>query len=145
MIEINYKFEYCKPKNLCLNRTKGEFSINYLKKERLTITGSKCESCGRSQLNSRSLELDHIIPVKITGEEYTFKKENVQLLCYKCHKSKTLVDKAVIQLFKDIGVMQCNNIGTTIFIEHSDLIYLYKFFFELIKTSKERREEYNAW
>lgn len=42
----------------------------------------------------RAIEIDHIIPVALGGTTFGF--ENLQLLCYECHKIKTKEDMAEI-------------------------------------------------
>jgi 5-methylcytosine-specific restriction endonuclease McrA len=44
---------------------------------------------------SKRIEVDHIIPVKLSG--YTFGLSNVQILCYDCHKIKTKEDMIFIR------------------------------------------------
>lgn len=46
------------------------------------------------------LELDHIKPIAIGGEEY--ERSNVQLLCVVCHKKKTRIDMQVIARYRKL-------------------------------------------
>lgn len=46
----------------------------------------------------RSLVVDHIVPIALGGEE--FDESNLQVLCAKCDKKKTRIDKAKIRKAK---------------------------------------------
>ena len=65
------------------------FRIKILKKN------PKCKECGSKSL----LEVDHIIPVAITG--IVFDENNVQVLCKPCHLIKTKKDLKKIKNHKN--------------------------------------------
>jgi 5-methylcytosine-specific restriction endonuclease McrA len=52
-----------------------------------------CRSCGSKE----SLEVDHIIPVALGGYEDL---DNLQTLCYDCHKKKTVQDNEKVRRVK---------------------------------------------
>ena len=54
-----------------------------------------CKECG----SDGNLEVDHIIPVAITGK--VFDKDNCQVLCNTCHKKKTKKDLKKIKNHKN--------------------------------------------
>lgn len=80
------------PKYECLNEAKTEKKIN-------TKTGRlaqhfKCAACG-NEFTSKDVQVDHTVPI---GQERSWdefvnllfcEKENLQVLCLTCHKSKT--------------------------------------------------------
>ena len=49
--------------------------------------GKYCDKCG---INNVGVEVDHKIAIMNGGDE--FDKENLQVLCYQCHKDKTRID-----------------------------------------------------
>jgi 5-methylcytosine-specific restriction endonuclease McrA len=65
------------------------FSRKWLKENDFCV---KCNS-------KHNLEVDHIIPVAITNK--VFDKENLQTLCYGCHKQKTKKDLKKIKNHKN--------------------------------------------
>lgn len=67
----------------------ASFRANILKEN------NECVKCGSKSW----LEVDHIIPVAITG--IVFDEDNVQVLCNKCHKKKTKQDLKEIKKYKN--------------------------------------------
>lgn len=50
----------------------------------------RCRFCGRTPRDCLRLEVDHMTPIFLGG---TDNKNNLQTLCYECHKGKTITEK----------------------------------------------------
>lgn len=50
----------------------------------------KCAKCGEAN----NIELDHILPIRFGGDN---SPENLQLLCYNCHKIKTAYENKIVK------------------------------------------------
>jgi len=92
-IDVN---KYCNAKFCSKKCAQRNSTRNYVKKHGLIrnkwakqiiveFLGYKCNKCG----NIESIEVDHIIPISIGGEN---KVSNIQLLCNICHKEKTSIE-----------------------------------------------------
>lgn len=68
--------------------TRRRFSSTALMARLLSFDG-KCAACGCKTGGANGLEWDHIIPLKLGGEDTL---ENLQPLCKACHKPKTAED-----------------------------------------------------
>ena len=73
-----------------------------LRKEISLEKGSVCYICGKS-FNFVNLVLEHKIPVELG--EHLFERENVDLVCGKCHRDKTTQDLKIIKILKDLKVV----------------------------------------
>lgn len=93
----------------CTNKYTGEmviFGWQHLRLKAQVRDGHKCVKCGSkgeevvvtNQLGNKetkSLQGDHIIPIALGGEEFNL--DNIQTLCFLCHKIKTREDmKAIV-------------------------------------------------
>ncbi|MCD6118632.1 HNH endonuclease [bacterium] len=62
--------------------------------------GRRCEKCGRDTYP----ELDHIVPLALAPRELKYwQRQNLQLLCHKCHVAKTTEDMRQINEAKQVG------------------------------------------
>lgn len=73
-----------------------------LKRQILQEKGNFCYLCG-NQFSENFLELEHKIPVMLGG--HLFNKENLGLVCKKCHPKKTVIDKKIIKRLKDLKII----------------------------------------
>ena len=62
-------------------------SDSKFRKEYLKVHKNMCVKCGKTE---GRLDIDHIIPIGVGGKMHI--EENVQILCYECHKEKTKKD-----------------------------------------------------
>lgn len=108
------------PLSYLTRRVKGSASILSLRKEIILERKDKCEHCGTE--NGRK-DLDHIIPVVMLGK--VFDKQNLQLLCMRCHKKKTKVDLLIIQTVKKLKYLSGSNTGYTLYISPEELQAFY--------------------
>ncbi|MEM9148595.1 MAG: HNH endonuclease signature motif containing protein [Pseudomonadota bacterium] len=72
--------------------TRRRFSETKLMARLLEFNG-RCAECGVKLDMKNPPEWDHIIPLAMGGEDSI---ENLQPLCWSCHKAKTATDKAHI-------------------------------------------------
>jgi len=70
-----------------------------LKKER----GNFCYLC-KNEFWSSSLQLEHFIPVMVGS--HLFDKSNCFLVCGRCHIPKTIIDKKVIRIMKELKIIR---------------------------------------
>lgn len=112
------------------SRNKSIKSINQIKKEIIESRGIFCQTC-KNIFDKSYLELDHIIPCALGGK--VFDKDNLQLLCKKCHKNKTNTDKLIISFFKKIEFISGRN-GAYYF--YTKIENLQKIYLSLSKESK---------
>lgn len=99
------RMEKIKIYQVSLERNKFEIKgklPNSLKKE---LYNGICQEC-KKEFDISQLQLDHIIPVKIGG--HFFNKDNLQLLCNKCHHNKTANDIVTIHILEKIGFFDKN-------------------------------------
>ena len=61
-------------------------------------TSDRIRAYHRKKKDHKAPEIDHIIPVKLDGMAIGF--DNVQILCYSCHKIKTAKDNREIREYK---------------------------------------------
>ena len=64
-------------------------------------TPQKIRDHHRKLKDGREPEVDHILPIAGGGSPFGF--DNLQLLCYTCHKAKTSKDLALIRSFKRLN------------------------------------------
>jgi len=71
------------------------------------------EICGRTFVErlhpNAQLDADHIIPISIGGDEWSF--ENIQTLCKQCHKAKTKKDMKKISAERNVSIDQQRLMG----------------------------------
>jgi hypothetical protein len=123
-----YEFSRVRGKN-----TNG-VSIGTLRKLLYVETGGACRKCARVKKLSQ-LDLDHIIPIAIGGDRFT--RENVQLLCGRCHLEKTILDKRVIRSLRALGVVELMAFVGASYIPLSDLHALFRTLFGLAAHSQK--------
>lgn len=86
-------------KNYCSNHSGRDMyqytSWPYLRSKAIKRDNHTCQKCGKTR---GLMEGDHIIPIALGGEEFDL--DNVQTLCYHCHKRKTKSDVFNIALKK---------------------------------------------
>lgn len=119
-----------------LLRNKGEISLGTLKK-RLMKENNLCYICNQS---FRILELEHPIPIALCGD--IFKQSNIKLICRKCHKRKSEIDRLIISFFSRSKIISRQGIETLSLININQLQELYKMLFDLINKSNIKFKEY---
>ena len=98
------------------------------KRRLLKERGKWCEGCKKNFAQ----RLDHIIPISISGDNYS--ENNLQLLCKECDKRKTRTDLSIIQLFLNLRFLIKTWVNEwELQIDKNTLINLYKQIFELKK------------
>ena len=92
-----YRFITCRNKS-------GIVGINLttIKKNMIKENGCFCYLCGSKNFNKP--ELEHKIPIMLGGE--IFNKSNLSICCQKSHKEKTIIDKKIIKILKDMGLLE---------------------------------------
>ena len=78
-----------KPKRSDYAQERMQMGTKWQKFRRAIIQrrGGECVKCGATP-DGKELHLDHIIPIRDGGERWD--TTNLQLLCRKCHSSKTM-------------------------------------------------------
>ena len=74
-----------------------------LKRELQKERGNFCYVCKNS---FQRLQLEHFIPVMTGG--HLFNKSNCFLICGRCHIPKTIIDKKVIKIMKELKIIKGN-------------------------------------
>ena len=127
-------------KKTTIIKTKKEYgkSVRELR-ARLNISKDQmsleCCNC-KSNLSFRLFEIDHIIPLCLNGGT---EEDNLQHLCKKCHNAKSGVDKRILYIFKELGLIEkifCNQ--WTTYVSVSKLHELYLDFFPFVKEKQQR-------
>lgn len=67
-----------------------------LKRKAFRKYGRKCKNCG----SNTNLECDHIEAVALGGDQWSL--DNLQILCYDCHKIKTAEDVGKLAQVKNL-------------------------------------------
>jgi len=124
------------------NTDRNKFSIknktaSTIKKE-LYKEGNSCYLCNNNFAYTQ-LELEHKIPVEVGG--HLFRRDNVALVCKRCHIKKTSLDKAAIFSIKKDKILG-GKFQTYSFYPIEKVI---KFFIErkkLISFIREQQEIY---
>ena len=115
------------------NRSKLDgTSVSKQKKE---IYQGICDEC-KKEFPLKKLELEHIIPVKIGGS--LIDKNNLRLICKKCHPKKTNVDILIINFFKKAKISDKG----LLFLSPEEVKEIYFYLLKKIIKSKER---YKLW
>ena len=85
--------------------------------------------CGQSKDRIELLELEHKIPVFVGG--HLFEKENIDLICSKCHGEKTILDKKIIKILKEFKLISydCQNM----FFSNRKIVVYLKFIYFYLK------------
>ncbi len=101
--EHYYQEQLDNPKQLKFNQIKRSKpkQVSNKRKERLSKYSEKdlfkevwnerehvCEDCGKFLKEAKAHNFDHIIP-KSKWEEYRLNKNNIKLICFACHFTKT--------------------------------------------------------
>jgi len=73
-------------------------TISEGKKELISFQGLICERCSKEVRTKSQLELDHIKPICLGGQEFSM--SNFQMLCIPCHRKKSLRDRKILKEFK---------------------------------------------
>jgi len=76
--------------------------VSVLKQKKELFKGI-CEEC-KKDFKINQLDLDHKIPVELTGD--IFKKSNLQLLCHRCHRNKSILDRKIIVIIKKLKLLR---------------------------------------
>lgn len=127
-------YYFNKERNKCILKGK---SVSVLKNKLIEKYGLKCSQCDRTIYSPHQLELEHYIPVEIGGRIFCL--SNLNLICVKCHRKKTTIDKKVIKIIKDCGFLFDNNSFVTL----EELRKLYLYWFKIINDNKERYEKWS--
>jgi hypothetical protein len=104
---------------------------NYLKNQLFSEKEGLCYIC-KEKFELRKLEFEHKVPVILGG--HLFDKENVDLICQKCHQQKSLADRKVIKLMRDLKMIWGNYPMYSFYPLHK-LKEFYILFFGLWKDS----------
>ena len=72
------------------------------KQKLIEQNGTVCNNCNQA-FPPKFIEIDHIEATGLGGKQFDIK--NHQLLCIKCHRKKTYLDKKLIQALKNLGVI----------------------------------------
>ena len=104
---------------------KSENSLQLIKKELIKNCNSICNFCGK-KFDDRELELEHCVPISIGGSE--FDRDNMRMICYRCHKEKTVKDKAILNALKSLRVIDIDQCGrrywtSTVSQQRLEIIY----------------------
>ena len=90
-----HKSLYSRRKNYSIhnnrNKKKNKRSAGALLRELLfSFLGNICSKCGNSKQEGNKLVIHHIVPIFLGGENI---RENVTVLCEKCHKELHLQER----------------------------------------------------
>src|SRR6266700_1559562 len=94
------------PRNEAASRNKETYYIKSKKGKDLKRVKHTCEKCGKKDLKSSEVEMDHIVPlVDFTGfkdwntyiERYLIDSIGFQKFCIPCHSSKSLSEGVIRQ------------------------------------------------
>ena len=81
----------------CRSCHKEQSQIGRSKKRREFVLshGNTCGNCGLTHDNHMFFDVDHIVPLEITGDKRRQYKydDNCQILCPNCHREKTLTER----------------------------------------------------
>ena len=77
------------------------YNLWKVKQELLEYYDFQCQSCSGT-FSQDMLQLEHIIAIGNGGDK--FDKNNIQLLCWRCHKRKTVSDKILMRKRKMIDL-----------------------------------------
>ncbi len=108
-----------------------------LKTQLIKTKGYYCYVCGKEFSKGR-LQLEHKIPVMVGG--HLFDETNVELICPLCHIKKTILDRKIIRILKDLKIISGK------YIIHSaypieEIKSFYKQFLEIYKKNCLSEEE----
>lgn len=135
MTEIIKIYNFWNERNKCITKNK---TPEILKRELLKEKGKKCYICSKEFESAYGLELEHKIPVAVGGK--IFDKSNLDLACIRCHRKKTIVDKKVIKVIYDMG-MVIKSINTS-FYPLEEIRQEYLRMFNICLECKEKREKW---
>jgi len=82
---------YCSEK--CMDEFNRDNSWYFVRKDVLRRDNYRCRIC-KKRFRKKELDVDHIIPVKMSSRD-VFNKKNLRTLCKECHKAKTKLDRSV--------------------------------------------------
>lgn len=119
-----FRYEFYIPRN----KLKSPAQLGTIKKEMYKKNPS-CNLCNKP-IPLTFLDLDHKIPVMLAG--HLFKKDNLQLLCKRCHTKKTQRDIKIISIIKKLGILK-GHYSMDSFIFPSKLEELYLYFYDFLK------------
>jgi len=126
-------FWFDKTRNKCM--TEGR-NINELRRLLKNRDGMKCSLCNKEFDHFGQLEVEHKIPVEIGGKIFCL--TNLDFACIKCHRKKTDIDKRVIKIIKDSGII-VKGLRES-FYKLEEIGKIYSYWFNIIKDCKERHE-----
>lgn len=127
------KYWYCN-----FTRSKSgikNISIDTIKKE-LYVISNKCYICNK-EFELKKMELEHLYPIRLGGE--TWDKNNISLVCKKCHMKKTLIDKKIINYFKNLDIIY----NQVFCLSPKKIKEIYNFLFPLCEEAKFNKD--NFW
>ncbi len=130
-------YEYMTTRNKLNGRGRTPIAIkSSLIKER----GKICYVCERYFDRLQQLQLDHKIPVEVGG--HLFLKENVGLICIKCHVKKTRIDIKTINILKKSRIISGRGCIRSYFPRRK-VINMYRYFKELVEEIQIKQEIYD--
>jgi len=97
-----------------------------------------CPICNKIY-NKRFIEIEHTIPISLGG-----KKEEYTLMCIRCHRNKTNVDKLIINFLKRSRVLYRLNLGSyQTYLTFEEIQSTYKMLFDIITRSHIEEQKYD--
>lgn len=118
----------------------SNYNTNLKKIKEFIHNGLKCPYCNKTIKSLQYADLDHIIPVYLGGEIYPFNKDNYQLLCQMCHSKKTRVDKAIIKLFRSLGLIDDGKCSVELYLDIEKIVETYKLLFSYYKEIENKNK-----
>jgi hypothetical protein len=113
-----------------------DVNIKKLNEYILERSNHKCEFCSKDVKFKHEFDIDHKIPVMVGGDISS--KDNLQILCKKCHRKKTNLDILVINQLKKMKIIQ-KGVGLDVgsLLNFEELEKLYSQLYILFKKGKE--------
>lgn len=133
--EIFNVYQFILERNKCV--LKGN-SPQELKDKLIKKNCLKCYICNKEFNSKHSFELEHKIPVSIGGKIFCL--SNLGLVCFKCHSEKTSIDKKVINIIKNSGIM-VKGLNNS-FMSLEEIRNIYSYWFKIIKDCEDK---YQRW
>jgi len=87
-------------RHYCSKECMDEFNRNnswfWVRKDVLRRDRYTCQIC-KQRLRKKFLDVDHIIPIRMSDSMNVYNKDNLRTLCKECHKAKTKLDKEALE------------------------------------------------
>ena len=96
-----------------------------------------CNVCGNRFISKNMMEVDHVIPICCGGKTIS---NNLQPICYECHKKKTAMDFKIINILKNLNIIEGKNTLWNSYVHPDKLARIYLDFKRTYLIFKQKRE-----